>query len=300
MIPKIGVQGSRVMKNIIIVDDEVHVRSLLKHLIHWDELGLVLRGSFGSGDEALEIMKQEEIDIVISDIMMPGINGIELIRESKKYQPECRFVLISGHRDFEFARTAVKLGVSDYILKPLNENEINETLGLIATDINKDEKKNNSFRQKFIDVLQGKADRFEINRMNERYGMHFTQGGSFRVLQFGVCNCHEADDIERVSEDIINVLIKRIEDLCTEIEWFRVTDLRYDIVIQIRDGKGTELLRVLDTNYRQQVKKYSDIITTRFYLGVGKEVYSLEKLKDSAESAAFFLSGRLFYGNSRI
>lgn len=92
------------MKNVIIADDEVHVRSLLKHLVHWDEYGLNLAGEFDNAEDIIEFMQHEKVDIVVTDIMMPGLNGIEMIKEIKKQHIQCRFVLISGYRDFESRR----------------------------------------------------------------------------------------------------------------------------------------------------------------------------------------------------
>ena len=146
------------MKSVLIADDEIHVRSLLKHLIHWDEFELILKGEFDNAEDVVSFVKQEKVDIIITDIMMPGMNGIEMIKTVKEIQNQCRFILISGYRDFEFAQAAVKLGVSDYILKPLNEEEVNTVLKTLASEKDENQEelyKKTVLRQKFREILEG-------------------------------------------------------------------------------------------------------------------------------------------------
>lgn len=292
------------MKNVIIADDEVHVRSLLKHLVHWDEIGLNLAGEFDNAEEIIEFMQHEKVDIVITDIMMPGLNGIEMIKEIKRLQIPCRFVLISGYRDFEFAQAAVKLGVSDYILKPINEDEVNSVLRSLAQEKNEgaeEELRKRAVRQKFREVLAGETTVPDIGTVEKKYCLHFQKEGAFfRVLQLGFCSCQEGEEVERVADDIWNVMKKKISECCVEQEMFQSSWLRYHIVLQVKEDMKSRLLRVLDTTYRGLVQSYKDNLPFHFYLGVGKAVNDINQLRFSMETASFFLSGRLMYGDSRM
>lgn len=287
----------------MIVDDEIHVRNLLKHLIHWEELGLVLKGSYADGEEALEALKGESVDMVISDIMMPGMDGIELVQKLKPLLPQCRFVFISGHRDFEFARNAVKLGVEDYILKPLNEKEINDTLRAILDKYGRSGEKSSAdviLRQKIIEVVTGPAFSGDIDSVNAKYSMNFKPQGKFRVLQVAVCNVNRDSEIGRVRDDIIDSLSRSMEEYCYDRESLRISKLRYCILVQVKEDMDKQMLRILDTAYRDLVRKYADIVTERFYLSAGKIVDTPGEIRSSYEGSCFFLAGRFVYGTTRF
>lgn len=123
------------MKNlrVLIVDDENRIAQLISKLIHWEENGLLPEGICLDGREAYERISAGGADIVITDIRMPVMDGLELIkRVHETYRNSVHFIVISGYREFEYAHTALKYGVEDYLLKPVNEHELNETLSRLS------------------------------------------------------------------------------------------------------------------------------------------------------------------------
>ena len=80
-----------------------------------------------NGPEALELIERERPDILITDIRMPGCDGLELIRRAKELRPELEIVIISGYAHFEYAQTAIRYGVGNYLLKPIKKDELMET-----------------------------------------------------------------------------------------------------------------------------------------------------------------------------
>lgn len=120
------------MLKVLIADDEPRVGQLVKHLIHWDELGLSFVDICRDGRTALERIEQEQPEIVITDIRMPVLTGLELVQQVTERFPQTRFVVISGYRYFEYAQKALKYGVEDYLLKPIDEEELNRTLKKIC------------------------------------------------------------------------------------------------------------------------------------------------------------------------
>lgn len=112
----------------VIVDDEYRIGQLISRLIHFDELDLELMKIFNCSTEARDFILSEHPDIVISDIQMPVMDGLELIRQVKEAGENPHFILISGFREFEYARTALKYGVEEYLLKPIKEEELNRVL----------------------------------------------------------------------------------------------------------------------------------------------------------------------------
>lgn len=123
------------MIKLIIADDEKWVRTTVKTLIPFQSLGISLACEASNGIEALELCRQHRPDILVTDIMMPGLNGLELIREVRNLFPDLKIVIISGYNDFEYAKTAMKFGVTDYLLKPVDEEELLQVLERIRTEI---------------------------------------------------------------------------------------------------------------------------------------------------------------------
>ncbi len=116
------------MLKVIIADDEIKVCQLIRELVDWKALGLTVAGIANDGLSALEMISLHQPDFLITDIRMPGVDGIELIRRAKETLPRLQCVIISGYRHFDYAHNAIRYGVEDYLLKPLNQQEFVATL----------------------------------------------------------------------------------------------------------------------------------------------------------------------------
>ncbi|EOR27020.1 AraC family transcriptional regulator, partial [Clostridium sartagoforme AAU1] len=112
------------MMKVIIADDEVKVCQLIYKLIDWKELDMEVVGISHNGIDALEQVKEKKPDIVITDIRMPGYDGIELIRLCREINEYIDFIIISGYAQFEYAQKVIKYGVCDYLLKPIKKEEL--------------------------------------------------------------------------------------------------------------------------------------------------------------------------------
>ncbi|MBC8062857.1 MAG: response regulator [Clostridiaceae bacterium] len=112
------------MFKVLIIDDEEIIREGLRTVIDWKSLECKVIGEAVDGDEGLEMVSSTEPDIVFTDIRMPGLNGLEMISKIKEYKNECKIIILTGFRDFEYAQQAVKLGAFRFLLKPTNTQEI--------------------------------------------------------------------------------------------------------------------------------------------------------------------------------
>ena len=116
------------MYKVLLVDDEALIREAISENTRWEELGYELMGTCKNGREAIERLNQEEADLVLTDICMPYVDGMELTRYLYEKHKEVKVIIISGYDDFEYAKTAVKYQVMDYILKPTTAKELAQTL----------------------------------------------------------------------------------------------------------------------------------------------------------------------------
>lgn len=122
---------------IAIVDDELLFRNYLKSSFDWNQMGLEICWEAKNGEEALEKLNQEVPDIMLVDINMPFMDGLELSARATESFSEVHIVLVTGQGEFEYARKAIKLGVKDYILKPFNKEELESAMKRIKLEIMK-------------------------------------------------------------------------------------------------------------------------------------------------------------------
>lgn len=123
------------MIDILLVDDETYVTESLELTIPWGELGVTTVLRAASGKEALEIMEENAVDIVVTDIRMPGMSGLDLIAEVSKRWSHIRCILLTGHSDFDYAKKAIQLQAADYILKPVNDDEFMGSVSAAITSL---------------------------------------------------------------------------------------------------------------------------------------------------------------------
>lgn len=126
------------MFNLLIVDDEPEMACGLAYDIDWTDIGIGEVFKAYSGQKALEILKKTRVDIVVSDIGMPGINGLEMANMIRSEWPFSKIIFVSGHDEFEYAQRAIELGVIGYIVKPVDYAEIKELVRQAIKEVEKD------------------------------------------------------------------------------------------------------------------------------------------------------------------
>ncbi len=168
------------MYTALIVDDEKVVRSGLIQTIQWDNLGIDQILEASNGEEALRVFQENTIDIILTDIKMPKMNGIELIRKIKERDNKTHIIVISGYSDFEYLQSAIRHGVNDYILKPIRGAEINDVLLAVIDKLNVDNiyvdetavlRENTLYR-----MVQGMITRLEVKEKFEQLGCDLRYG----------------------------------------------------------------------------------------------------------------------------
>lgn len=116
------------MKKVMLVEDEEFILQGIRCIIDWEELGMSVVSMVHNGKEALERFRENPVDILVTDVEMPLMNGLALMEEIRQITPRTRCIILSGYDEFEYARTALKLDVEEYILKPINEEQLKQAL----------------------------------------------------------------------------------------------------------------------------------------------------------------------------
>lgn len=166
------------MYKVLIVDDEKIVRIALKTMIKWEEYGFWVSGSVGDGAEAITFAEKTPPDVIITDLKMPNLDGIELIKRLKQNEYNGKVIVLSNYDDFEYVKQALKLGATDYVLKiTLNQELLVTVLSALKEQLDKEVKTNetindmNGVELKEQDLSKSNffRDLFKEERCNEKY-----------------------------------------------------------------------------------------------------------------------------------
>ena len=302
----------------IVADDEYKVCQLICQLINWEELGMRLVGTASNGIEALQMIEAEKPDLVLTDIRMPGYDGMELLKRAREINPKMEFIIISGYSEFEYAQTAIRYGVSDYILKPVNKETLNATLQKVRQRYleHQTQAEENLEQQKqqatdkarlretlWMDLEFGQAPEM-LEELNEKYRYHFEEGlfQAF-LIQADIkenkdLNVQYADNVMGLLyEKLVGLFVKHLKPLCIDAEIF------------YRNGKASGIL-----NYRQErvqniQSALEDLIGSlcmemqafehmRFHLAAGNAEEGTEELTYRIQEAERAMGQRLLIRNN--
>jgi two-component system response regulator YesN len=184
------IRRNPLMIKVMIVDDEPYIRQGLKILINWEQHGFVICEEAANGTEAVKKLEQAEVDLIITDIKMPGMDGIELIEYTQEHiSKNIKFIILSGFYEFEYAKKAIKYDVADYVLKPVQKDELLKVL---------EEYKEKYYRQLENAKIQEFSERIIFNNH-----MEDLVSGTFTQESIGF--------IKKYLVDISNVRYIRIE-----------------------------------------------------------------------------------------
>ncbi|HOF99949.1 MAG TPA: response regulator, partial [Clostridia bacterium] len=122
----------------MIVDDEAEVREGIVARLDWEKLGFEVVAEAENGLEAIEKAESDEVDLLLTDIKMPFMDGLTMIAEFRTLHPSAKVVILSGFDDADYARQAIKLGVTEYALKPVNAEELSGVLARMRAQLDRE------------------------------------------------------------------------------------------------------------------------------------------------------------------
>ena len=169
---------------VILVDDEAEVIDMIEKKIHWNDLGFEVAGSATNGVKALELVEKLQPDVVLTDIKMPYMDGLELSRRLNREYPNIYIMLCTGFDEFEYAKEAVHLEIKEYMLKPVNATELSESLTNLKHTLDREReeklnvKKLNDYFQEvlpklqsnfFISLIEGRVEKRDYERFLQAY-----------------------------------------------------------------------------------------------------------------------------------
>ncbi|MBC8081232.1 MAG: response regulator, partial [Gorillibacterium sp.] len=296
------------MYKVLLVDDEMLDLEGLERLTPWDTFGMEVVSAVNSGFEALDYLQAHPVDILISDIRMPIMSGLDLARKATELYPKLKILFVSGYEDFSYAKQAIQLNAFGYILKPIDDGEVVRVLSHVMKELNEEDqvkKLENDFRksllrnhdERMFQWLTGASEgEYDFSLLDEQLSKWKLQHGAYQV------GLLELDDVmiklERLTEtEKQAILAKTHQALATGCDdeglalACRGEGYRW-VVILAGDLRLERLKRLLENIQRNT--------TLTITVGLGGTATSLKDLPQSYQSAKNKLSFKIFCGKNRV
>lgn len=303
--------------SIILVDDEEEVRKSIIKQIDWESAGFQVVGDAENGEDALEKIEVLEPDVVLTDIRMPYMDGLTLAEKIRQRYPSTKVVIFSGYDDFEYAQKAIKLNVTEYILKPVNVEELTSILKRIKSNLDEEieEKRNVSrlrenyrkslpiIREQFFNdmVHRRLADDLIESKLRE-YDIPITGARKWIIAAIDVeksddrskktLSLHEEGELIPIS--VMQIVREKLKSYC-RFSLFQSTAEAGMVVIAALDDDNTTtgLIDVLG-DICKETKRILEVPVT---IGIGHSVTGLSKIAGSYQSAVEALGYKAVVGS---
>lgn len=234
------------MIKVLIADDESIIRRTIRLIGNWDENDMEIIGEAKNGIEAAELIRENSPDLVILDMKMPGYSGEEVMNIIEESNTDSSVIVISGYDDFRFAKVALKYGAVDYILKPIDRNELNCALEKVHKKYSDNPENNGIVRQKDI-----------VEQIKERIDREYAEDISLSSLAAEYY----------VNKDVLSRTFKKKygTGLTGYINYVRLEQAKAYLLAGYSSTQAAELVGYHDANYFSRIfKKTYGISPTNF------------------------------------
>lgn len=248
------------MYKVVIVDDEPIIVEGLSKVIKWDEYDCYIAGTASNGLEGIELINTVEPDIIFSDIAMPGMDGLKMIAGIKVQHPDTMISILTGYRDFDYAQTAINLGVNRFLLKPSNLSELEEAVQFMVEELKKRKQfhAENSDKQDENTEDNNSAGSFIVKNALEYMEKNYSQKFTLKDLaeQLYVSQWHLSKLLNKHTK-------KSFNDLLNEIRIKEAKKLLNDPSLRV--GDVSDMVGFMDiTHFSRVFKKYTNMSANEY------------------------------------
>ena len=295
---------------VILVDDEAEVIDMIEKKIHWNDLGFEVAGSATNGVKALELVEKLQPDVVLTDIKMPYMDGLELSRRLNREYPNIYIMLCTGFDEFEYAKEAVHLEIKEYMLKPVNATELSESLTNLKHTLDREReeklnvKKLNDYFQEvlpklqsnfFISLIEGRVEKHDYERFLQAYQVDM-KGPLFGCVIFHTSENHVPEGMNPLllSMSVEREIKQRLMGQWNCREFIYMGNTLLILELDAED-KITQITDACDRFCRWAYRIMGAVVTA----GIGTVCDSLYEISLSYERAREAVSYRVLYGTKR-
>lgn len=298
--------------NILLVDDETDVLEAMKKKIDWEALGFCLAGTAENGQEALEMAEQLHVDVVMTDIKMPYMDGLTLCKKLKENYRNIKVVIYSGFDDFEFAREAVHLEAEEYLLKPISSKDMENVFGKIKKKLDEEfnqhrnvnklyeyyRKSLPAMQEQFVmGVLEGKITGERLKNMMEMYELDLN--APYYVVVNLYAEAAVKEQLEKTAQLLNFSLRDMAEEYLKEKMSFYCINYLDEVIFIFMLQEDKEIENVL-YHVDQICKMGSRVLDIQVTGAVGQPCNSLDTLLSSYQEAKTAMEYRTILGGSQV
>lgn len=282
------------MLKVLIIDDEPYVREGLKYIIDWKENGFEICGEASNGDEGYERILELNPDIILLDIQMPGKQGLDILKDIKNQGINGKFIIVSGYSNFDYAKKAIKYGVKDYLLKPIDEDELLEIVLKLKKEIEEDKKSKNYLEKNKAALRQYLLGQLILNKEINEYedediNREINSIGTFQVaLISNSSNQYNFDNILKIEE----LIIENIDEK-ENIDVIKLEDKIALVIGNINSSYARKLLNKIK-------KKLDKELGSNNFIALGEEVQDIKELYSSYRSAKKLTNNKFLFSNLEV
>lgn len=297
---------SRPVIKVLIADDETAIRNGLYTAVSWEELDMSVTGSVRDGQEAWELINSARPDIIITDIRMPRLSGLDLIKLCRDHGLPCQFIILSGYDDFSYAQTAIRYGAKAYILKPLNIDELTDILKSLKTELDKTNRDRlpdpsvyqtlqTSSKKLFLNQLIHNEFRYvsDIHKRMEDFP-HRLSEKAYLVAVFSVTP-EDAARIPSLSETVARSSLNVLKPLLGEV-WDSSSD-QIVAILYLPDSDGSSAVK---KRIHSLLSRLRQDLGIRISAGIGSSETELIHVSRSYANALNALSYQIYETNQDI
>lgn len=296
---------------IFLVEDEIIIRNGIKNGIEWEKEGFEFVGEASDGELAYPMILKEKPDILITDIKMPFMDGLELSRLVKRELPNLKILILSGYDEFEYAKEAIRLGVTEYLLKPISASKLLESLHGVSRLI-KQEKEEKQLLKKYSEEMRENTEHEKMKFFGQLISGNFSMAEVIETgKRYGI-NL-SAQVYEVILFKIINAVGRRTQSLeiieaCESLEQM-VAKTPYVYCFQRGVDGWAFLLTAEDEEQMEfKTKRFTDRIKNlmsqwenlEYFGGIGRHVLRVRELRQSFSDADYAFSGRFVNAPNQI
>lgn len=288
---------------VFLVEDEMVIRRGIKNSIDWEKEGYIFCGEASDGELAYPMIIKEKPDILITDIRMPFMDGLELCKLVKKELPNIKILILSGYDEFDYAKEAIRLGVTEYLLKPISSGKLLEALNGVSESIRREKEDKDLVRkymeemrentehekQKFFEqMIAGNLSMADALETGKKYEMNLS-AGMYNLLLFRFTLGEE----NRKSGELLGEAEYAIEKLTERLEYVfefqRGVEGWAFLLMADNEEQMSERVKELSKDLEEIMKNYS---TIAYFGGIGQPVARLRELEESFREAERALAAR--------
>lgn len=296
---------------VFLVEDEMVIRRGIKNSIDWEKEGYIFCGEASDGELAYPMIIKEKPDILITDIRMPFMDGLELCKLVKKELPNIKILILSGYDEFDYAKEAIRLGVTEYLLKPISSGKLLEALNGVSESIRREKEDKDLVRkymeemrentehekQKFFEqMIAGNLSMADALETGKKYEMNLS-AGMYNLLLFRFTLGKE----NRKSRELLGEAEYAIEKLTERLEYVfefqRGVEGWAFLLMADNEEQMSERVKELSKDLEEIMKNYS---TIAYFGGIGQPVARLRELEESFREAERALAARFTMELNRI